>query len=93
MVGLLPVVGDAATGVVAAMTVLRAKKYGVSHGTLARMFGNVVLDTALGSVPVLGTIFDVIYKANNRNISMMRRDLMKSNEIEPSPSTTASRTR
>ena len=93
VVGLLPVVGDAATGVAAAMIVLRAKKHGVSHGTLARMFGNVVLDTAFGSVPILGTIFDVIYKSNNRNISMMRRDLMESTEIEPSPPTTASRAR
>nr|WP_244604688.1 MULTISPECIES: DUF4112 domain-containing protein [Mesorhizobium] len=39
------------------------------------MLGNVLLDTAGGSVPLLGSIFDVYFKANNRNIKLPRRHL------------------
>ena len=41
------------------------------------MVGNVLLDTVVGSVPILGSIFDVFYKANNRNIRLLRSHLEK----------------
>ncbi|MER9357932.1 DUF4112 domain-containing protein [Mesorhizobium sp. M0514] len=41
------------------------------------MLGNVLLDTLVGSVPILGSIFDVYFKANNRNIRLLRRHLNK----------------
>ncbi|WP_352842417.1 DUF4112 domain-containing protein [Mesorhizobium sp. M0514] len=44
---------------------------------VARMLGNVLLDTLVGSVPILGSIFDVYFKANNRNIRLLRRHLNK----------------
>jgi hypothetical protein len=80
LAGLLPIVGDAAAGLVSAYIVIRAKDYGASRGVLARMFANVVLDTAVGSVPVIGTIFDVFYKSNNRNINMLREYLLEVDE-------------
>lgn len=71
--GLLPGLGDAATGLVSAYIVLRASNHGASGWLLARMLGNVALDTVVGSVPILGSIFDIYYKANNRNIRLLRR--------------------
>jgi hypothetical protein len=41
------------------------------------MLGNVLLDTLVGSVPILGSIFDVFFKANNRNMRLLRRHLGK----------------
>nr|WP_245264093.1 DUF4112 domain-containing protein [Mesorhizobium sp. LSHC424B00] len=41
------------------------------------MLGNVLLDTLVGSVPILGSIFDVYFKANNRNITLLRRHINK----------------
>ena len=73
--GLLPGVGDAASGLVSSYIVLRAMNHGASRGLVARMLGNVLLDTVVGSVPILGSIFDVFYKANNRNISLLRSHL------------------
>jgi len=73
--GLLPVVGDAATGLVGAYLIARAAGMGVPGHVVARMVGNVVLDTVAGSVPVLGTIFDVAFKSNRRNMRLLRRHL------------------
>ncbi|ESY15636.1 DUF4112 domain-containing protein, partial [Mesorhizobium sp. LNJC391B00] len=46
-------------------------KPGIKH------LGNVLLDTLVGSVPILGSIFDVYFKANNRNVRLLRRHLNK----------------
>ena len=75
LVGLVPVLGDAAMGIVSAYIVLRARNCGAGNGLVARMLGNVLLDTVVGSVPILGSIFDVYFKANNRNIRLLRRHL------------------
>jgi hypothetical protein len=75
LVGLVPVLGDAATGLVSAYIVLRARSCGAGNGLVARMLGNVLLDTVVGSVPILGSIFDVYFKSNNRNMTLLRRYL------------------
>lgn len=77
LAGLVPVAGDVATGLVSAYIVLRARNCGAGNGLVARMLGNVLLDTVVGSIPVLGSIFDVYFKANNRNIRLLRRHLQK----------------
>ncbi|RUW21760.1 DUF4112 domain-containing protein [Mesorhizobium sp. M4B.F.Ca.ET.190.01.1.1] len=77
LVGLVPVVGDAATGIVSAYIVWRARSCGAGNVLVARMLGNVLLDTIAGSVPILGSIFDVYFKPNNRNIRLLRRYLGK----------------
>ena len=75
VVGLLPGLGDAASGLVSAYIVMKAREHGAGKALIARMFGNVLLDTVVGSVPILGSIFDVYFKANNRNIGLLRRHL------------------
>ena len=73
LVGLLPVLGDTATGLVSVYIVLRAKNHGAGNGLVARMLANVALDTVVGSVPVLGSIFDIYFKANKRNLRLLRQ--------------------
>ncbi|QKC67413.1 DUF4112 domain-containing protein (plasmid) [Mesorhizobium loti] len=77
LVGLVPVLGDAATGIVSVYIVLRARSCGARKTLVARMLGNVLLDTIVGSVPILGSFFDVYFKANNRNITLLRRRLQR----------------
>ncbi|MEI9404145.1 DUF4112 domain-containing protein [Mesorhizobium argentiipisi] len=77
LIGLVPILGDAATGIVSAYIVLRARSCGAGNILVARMLGNVLLDTVVGSVPILGSIFDVYFKANNRNMRLLRRHLDK----------------
>jgi hypothetical protein len=80
IVGLLPVVGDAAAGLVSAYIILKAREHGAGNTMIARMIGNMAIDTVVGSVPILGSIFDVYFKANNRNIRLLHRHL---NSREP----------
>ncbi|MGA0531832.1 DUF4112 domain-containing protein [Hansschlegelia sp. KR7-227] len=71
--GLVPGVGDVATGLISAYMVKRAYDLGAPKHILVRMVGNVALDTVVGSVPVLGSVFDFAFKANRRNMKLLRR--------------------
>jgi hypothetical protein len=71
LVGLLPGVGDLATLAVSLYGITLAARAGASGPLLARMVGNVALDAAVGSIPVLGDIFDVGFKANRRNARLL----------------------
>lgn len=75
LLGLAPGVGDAATGLVAAYVVFEAWRLGASTPTLVRMAANVAIDAAVGSIPVLGDLFDFAWKANRRNLDLLRREL------------------
>lgn len=71
LVGVVPGAGDAAMGLVSAYIVLEARRLGVPGHKIARMAGNIVVDTIIGSVPLVGVIFDAAFKSNVRNIRMI----------------------
>jgi hypothetical protein len=75
--GLVPVAGDLATAVTSAYIIARAVNLGVPKRLMAGMVGNVVLDTVVGSIPLIGSVFDVFFKANNRNIKLLQRHFEK----------------
>lgn len=75
IVGLVPVGGDAILGAVSLYIVYEAMQLGVPAPQLARMLGNVALEVAGGSVPVLGDVFDMALKANLRNLAIIERHL------------------
>ena len=75
LLGLLPVSGDLITGLASAYIVFRAAQLGISRMTLLRMVMNITLDTILGSLPFAGDIFDTVWKANQKNITLLERSL------------------
>lgn len=75
IVGLLPGAGDALTGVLSLYVVAEAARLGVTYTTLLRMLANVGVDVVGGSVPVLGDLFDAVWKANVRNVELALADL------------------
>lgn len=72
LAGLLPIGGDLLTAIVSGYIVVRAKMMGVPKAKIWQMIGNIVIDTLLGSVPIAGDAFDVYWKANFRNIDIVR---------------------
>jgi len=73
LLGLLPLGGDFLTGLIQVGIVLVAiTRYKVPKVVAVRMASNVLLDLALGTVPVLGDLFDVAFKANTRNLQLLR---------------------
>lgn len=75
LVGLVPGLGDAAGGLLSAYIIVRAAGHGAPSSLLARMAANVAIDTAVGAVPVVGALFDVYFKANMRNMRLLREHL------------------
>lgn len=73
ILGLLPGFGDTATAIVSAMLIAQSARYGVPRVVLARMAGNVLLNTALGSIPFLGDAFSFWFKSNVRNYDLLRK--------------------
>lgn len=72
---LIPVAGDTATAVVSAYIILEAARFDLPKPLLARMALNVGVDWLFGSVPVIGTIFDVAFKANRKNVDLLHEHL------------------
>ena len=73
IVGLVPGLGDLAAGLVSGYIVLLAARLGLPSHLLARMIGNVLVDVVFGSVPLIGSVFDLFYKANRRNLRLLER--------------------
>jgi Domain of unknown function (DUF4112) len=72
LLGLFPFGGDVLTGIVQVGLVLVAlKHYRVPKEIAARMMGNVLLDVAVGAIPLLGDLFDIAFKANTRNLKLL----------------------
>lgn len=75
ILGLVPGLGDWAGALGSGYILLRAANLGAARPTLLRMAGNIGLDFVVGSVPVLGDIFDLGWRANERNIALLRAHL------------------
>lgn len=75
IIGLLPVGGDAVLGAISLVIVYRAYQMGVPPSKIGRMLGNVGLEVAVGSVPIIGDLFDMALKANLRNIAIIEEHL------------------
>jgi hypothetical protein len=72
VVGLVPGLGDVLSGGLGLIVVLRGAQLGVPGIVLARMLANVALDFAIGSIPIIGDAFDLWFKANARNVRLIR---------------------
>jgi hypothetical protein len=72
IINLIPVVGDLSGFVVSATMVATMARHGVSGKVLTLMILNIIADATIGAIPVIGQIFDFTFKANARNIRLLR---------------------
>ncbi|WP_435358253.1 DUF4112 domain-containing protein [Haloarchaeobius sp. DFWS5] len=75
LLGLLPGAGDVTSFALSMYVVAEAWLAGVSKVTIARMLLNVALDAGFGSIPLFGDAFDAIFKANERNVELLKKSL------------------
>ena len=71
IIGLIPGIGDTIGAVFSFYIVYEAARLGISTGILLRMCGNIFLETFLGEIPLLGDIFDAVWKATVRNVRLI----------------------
>jgi hypothetical protein len=73
IIGLIPVVGDIIATALSLWLVREARALGAPWHVTARMLGNVAVQGVVGTVPVAGDAFDVLFRANMRNVRLLRR--------------------
>ena len=72
IIGLIPGLGDTLGAVVSSYILSEAARLGAPKSVLLKMAFNIVLDALLGAIPILGDIFDLTWKANLRNVNLLR---------------------
>jgi hypothetical protein len=79
LIGLVPGIGDTVTTLMSLYIVKEARALGAPRHLILRMLGNVALDGVVGVVPLAGDLFDVMWRANRRNMELLR-DWLDKNE-------------
>lgn len=75
VLGLVPGIGDAVSAAIASYIIWEARQLGLPRWKIARMIGNVAVDTAIGAIPFAGDVFDVVFKSNQRNLRIIHEHL------------------
>ena len=71
----MPGIGDLVTTAMSTYLIWEARRLGLPRWKIARMIGNVAFDGVIGVVPVLGDAIDVLFKANRRNMRIIREHI------------------
>lgn len=77
ILGFVPYVGDTISALVSGSLILQSIRFGVPRDVVSRMVSNLFVDLLLGAVPVIGDLFDIAFKANTRNIALVRAYLAR----------------
>lgn len=75
LLGVLPGAGDTVAAGLSLYIVYESVRLGVPTPTIARMLANIAIDAVVGSVPLVGDLFDAAFKANRRNVELALRSL------------------
>jgi hypothetical protein len=71
VIGFIPIAGDIVTVALALKIILAARKLGADRALLRRMAANTAIDATFGLIPIAGTVFDLFYRANVRNVALL----------------------
>ena len=77
LIGLIPGVGDFAGFLVSGYIILVLASNGASGFVIARISFNIIIDAVIGSIPILGDIFDLAFKANERNMKLVHEHYLE----------------
>lgn len=75
LIGLIPGGGDLMTGLMSVYIVAEAARFGVPAATLGRMGFNILMELILGTMPMVGDLFDVVWKANAQNVALLEQHI------------------
>jgi len=82
LIGLIPFAGDVVTCAISIYFLIEGIRLGARPGQLLRMTGNIALDVTLGLIPLIGDVFDTLFKANARNLEIIRDEVLGFARVE-----------
>ena len=82
VIGLIPVIGDAAGLILSSYVLIEAQRLGVSKRIKTKMIINMLIDFVGGLVPFFGDIFDAFFKANTRNTRLLKNHIAKQVKVK-----------
>ena len=83
LIGLIPGLGDVVATGLSFYIVYQAARLGLPKRILSRMCGNIILEGLIGEIPLIGDIFDAVYKANYRNAQLVELHHSPAHEERP----------
>jgi len=79
--GLVPGLGDIVGGVIAVYAVHVARQLRVPGVIQLHMLSNIAIDATVGTIPILGDLFDFVFKAQTRNLALLDDWLQTPHEV------------
>ena len=77
LIGLVPVLGEIVTTAMGAYIIWEARNLGLPKWKLARMGANVLFDTAIGAIPLVGDAADLVFRSNTKNLRIILKHIDK----------------
>lgn len=77
IMSLFPVAGDLITYIISGFLIYTMRQHGASRNVVIKMILNSTLDAIIGAIPIVGTVFDVFYKSNERNVRLLREHYLE----------------
>ena len=81
IIGLIPGIGDFISGLLSSAIIYKAHQLGVPRMILGKMIINMIFDTVIGAIPIVGDLFDFIWKSNRRNVALLEDYLQRPNQV------------
>lgn len=82
LIGLVPGIGDLSAGIISTYILFQALRLGAPTMVIARMALNIGLESVVGVIPVAGDLFDFAFKANQRNVALMRDYVIEPTKVK-----------
>lgn len=77
LLSLFPVAGDLITFLISCALIYTMRNHGASRKVVIKMLLNSTMDAIIGAIPLVGTIFDVFYRANTRNVELLKEHYLE----------------
>jgi len=87
IIGMVPGIGDVVTTMLSTYVIWEARNLGVSRLALGRMLANLAIHASVGSIPVIGDVFDAFFRVNQRNMRIVRAQLRSGKNRRPAART------
>ncbi|MDP9057244.1 MAG: DUF4112 domain-containing protein [Pseudomonadota bacterium] len=88
IIGMVPGIGDVVTTVLSSYVIWEARNLGVSRVALGRMLANLAIHASVGSIPIIGDVFDAFFRVNQRNMRIVHAQLRNGKNRRPAARTT-----